>query len=35
MLLNGFMAKEVDKAEKKTGYDFNGVDKTISLWGLR
>ena len=31
----GLLAQEVDAAAKKIGYDFSGVDKTGSIWGLR
>lgn len=32
---SGFLAQEVDAAAKKIGYDFSGVSKTSSLWGLK
>ncbi len=38
MQFSGFLAQEVEKAAKETGYDFSGVDKPDSeegFWGLR
>lgn len=32
---SGFLAQEVDAAAKEIGYEFSGVDKSNSLWGLR
>ena len=32
---SGFIAQEVDAAAKKIGYNFSGVDKSGTLWGLR
>jgi hypothetical protein len=32
---SGFLAQQVDAAAKSIGYDFSGVDKHGSIWGLR
>jgi hypothetical protein len=32
---SGFLAQEVDAAANKIGYNFSGVDKSGTLWGLR
>lgn len=32
---SGFIAQQVDDASKRIGYNFSGVDKSGSLWGLR
>ena len=32
---SGFIAQHVDVAAKSAGYDFSGVDKHGSIWGLR
>jgi hypothetical protein len=35
MTFTGFIAQQVDAAAQKIGYDFSGVDKKGSIWGLR
>jgi hypothetical protein len=35
MAFSGFIAQQVDVAAKSAGYDFSGVDKHGSIWGLR
>jgi uncharacterized protein YlxW (UPF0749 family) len=32
---SGFIAQEVESSAKKIGYNFSGVDKSGSLYGLR
>lgn len=32
---SGFLAQEVDAAAQKVGYNFSGVDKSGTLWGVR
>ena len=32
---SGFLAQDVDATAKQIGYDFNGVDKSRNVWGIR
>lgn len=34
-LYTGFLAQDVDSVAQVIGYDFSGIDKSGSLWGLR
>lgn len=35
IVFSGFLAQDVDSVAKEIGYDFSGVDKSATLWGLR
>ncbi len=32
---SGFMAQDVEETANKIGYDFSGIDKSGTIWGLR
>ena len=35
MTFSGFIAQDVDAAAQSIGYNFSGLDKSGSIWGLR